>query len=177
MDELDFNISTDFLVPALNISDDIINTTGYINSYINCPDLTDILIINPVYILYNTEDLDMQMEYVHHMLTYNKNFVFEQRLDNRHTLFCFKFPASMKEDYNLIIEGKYSETNQIYKDQFNSYDHEVQLNVLYKNQEMKELLERRIGMKLEENCEIWDKMDILNETLFISSYRDLKIIG
>lgn len=179
MDDLDFNISTDFFLPVLGIDLAITDTTGYINSYINCPDLTDILINNPVYILYNTEDLDLNMERVYEDLINNKNFILEQRLDRYHILFCFSIPKKFNKDYELIIQGKYSETSGAFKDLFcnDNIQDLWQYKVLHKDPEYKKNLENRIGLVLNNNPEIYNKIDMFNETILISSYRDLRITG
>lgn len=179
MDDLDFNISTDFFLPVLGIDLAITGTTGYLNSYVNCPDLTDILIKNPVYILYNTEDLDLNMERVYEDLINNKNFILEQRLDKYHILFCFSIPEKYSKDYELIIRGKYSKTSSSFKEIF-SNDNITDLwqyKILYRDPEYMKDLEHRIGIIFNSDCEIYDKIDMINETILISSYRDLRITG
>ncbi len=183
----DFNISAQFLVPCLMLPIDKLEE-GDFNSYINFPDLNDINIINPLYLLVDLSTLGERYEEVVSTLITNKYFVMEQRIDKDRSIFCFKFPDEYSDDYNLILEGKYSKTSDKYRACFKKYEDGLSFSrkdkntisrkltfwhqVFTKDQHLLKYQEERLGVELLEQDELWDKIDIEKETLLLSSFPD-----
>lgn len=183
---LNFNLSTDFLVPALGIPLYVTLTPGYLNSYLSCPDLTDMKMSCPVYILYDTSGEPREVNDVYQLLTSNKNFIFEQRLDSTHILFCFEFPKDLESDYYHILEGRYSQVSDEFISKFDKYDDILvkkdemtltrqltfQYQVMTRHPDMKKYQEDRLGLteELPSWLELWDKPNWANETILLSSF-------
>lgn len=114
-----YNICTDFLLPMLGIKNII--TSSYIDCYyydINYPYIEDKIIL--VY------DLDIKdNEYIRVYTTLTKNAYFHSRYtyyDNGNKeKFVFIIPPNRKRDYKLILEGRYSQISETYKQQILSY--------------------------------------------------------
>ena len=114
-----YNICTDFLVPML-LEKDIIS-----NSYINCYyyDINYPYVEDKIILVYDADVEDKDYLSIYTKLTNNSNFhSYYTYFDNGNKeKFVFTVPPSLKRDYKLIIEGKYSQTSETYKQQVLSY--------------------------------------------------------
>lgn len=114
-----YNICTDFLLPMLDIREAV--TDNYVNCYyldINYPYITDKIIL--VY------DIDKHVDdypSLYRSLTSNRNFhSYYTYFDNGNKeKYVFTVPPNLKRDYGLILEGRYSQTSERYKQQVLSY--------------------------------------------------------
>lgn len=114
-----YNICTDFLLPLL-FEKDIISIS-YINCYyydINYPYIEDKIIL-----VYNADMNDPEYIRVYSKLTSNKNFYnhYTYYDNGNKEKFVFTVPPIYKRDYKLVLEGKYSQTSETYKQQILSY--------------------------------------------------------
>lgn len=114
-----YNICTDFLLPMLGIKNII--TNSYIDCYyydINYPYVEDKIIL-----VYNSDIEDN--EYIRVYTTLTKSTYFHSRYtyyDNGNKeKFVFVIPPNRKRDYKLILEGRYSQISETYKQQILSY--------------------------------------------------------
>lgn len=114
-----YNICTDFLVPML-LEKDILS-----NSYINCYyyDVNYPYIEDKIILVYNSDIKDEHYLNIYNRLTNNSNFYNHYTyFDNGNKeKFVFTIPPNLKRDYKLIIEGKYSQISETYKQQILSY--------------------------------------------------------
>lgn len=181
-----YNISAQFLLPCLmlDLSYFMENNIEF-NTYISCPDLSnDIVLCNPVYLLINLETLGRRYSKVVDKLTGNKHFIIEQRINNIYSLFCYEFPRELTEDYTKIINGEYSRTSDKYKSCFRKYEEGSLIRtaenkmsrkltfwhqVFNKDYRLRKFQDERLGIELNPDNELWDKLDIEKESLIIQA--------
>lgn len=114
-----YNICTDFLLPMLGIKNII--TNSYVDCYyydINYPYVEDKIIL-----VYNLDIKDSK--YIQIYTTLTQSIYFHSRYtyyDNGNKeKFVFIIPPNRKRDYKLILEGRYSQISETYKQQILSY--------------------------------------------------------
>lgn len=86
--------------------------------------------------------------------------------DKRHTMYVFTVPVKYQEEYNKVIEGKYSHLSEEYKShilQFHNIDAASSVyEVLYKKEPAFIRLEQKYSIKIDRNQEaagllVWDR--------------------
>ena len=116
-----YNICTDFLLPMLFDKKEDIITDSYENCYyydLNYPWVEDKIIL-----IYNSDIHEKDYVKLYKKLTNNKNFhSFFTYYDNGNKeKYVFTIPPNRKRDYKLILEGKYSQISELYKQQILSF--------------------------------------------------------
>ena len=116
-----YNICTDFLVPMLfDKKEDIIT-----NSYENCYyyDLNYPWVEGKIILIYNSDIHENDYVKLYKKLINNKNFhSFFTYFDNGNKeKYVFTIPPNRKRDYKLILEGKYSQLSELYKQRILSF--------------------------------------------------------
>lgn len=114
-----YNICTDFLLPILSLKDII--TDSYENCYYydtNYPYIED-----KIMLVYNMDIHDDEYINVHSKLINSPYFYSKYNYyDNGNKeKYIFTVPPIRKRDYKLIIEGRYSQISETYKQQILSY--------------------------------------------------------
>jgi len=156
----------------------------YICSYI-ADEKRNVNIENPILIHFKTTDIEgdipsMSWDKLFNTLIKEEGFCYYYYVGNdkikNEVIFAFTIPEEFKEDYNLIVKGKYSKTSKEYKDkviQFFLLEKEtckLVRGVLYKEKWVKESLEKLVGQKLPTNAEYWS--DFVNHREFFRTTRN-----
>ena len=116
-----YNICTDFLVPMLFKNKEELLTVSFENCYyydINYPWVEDKIIL-----IYNSDIHENNYCKLYSILTKNDNFhSFFTFYDNGNKeKYVYTIPPNRKRDYKLILEGKYSQISELYKQQILSF--------------------------------------------------------
>lgn len=116
-----YNICTDFLVPMLFKNKEEFLTISFENCYyydINYPWVEDKIIL-----VYNSDIHENNYCKLYSTLTKNDNFhSFFTFYDNGNKeKYVYTIPPNRKRDYKLILEGKYSQISELYKQQILSF--------------------------------------------------------
>jgi|TARA_Y100000310_G_scaffold345652_1_gene467749 hypothetical protein len=97
-----------------------------------------------------------------------KNFISKIDVDSYHVLFIFDVPKNHKNNYEVFINGKYSELQKLYKLnilEFHDQDISSQMGqILFKSEKRKQLLERLLDVNLPKNSELYSIINIEEET-------------
>ena len=151
---------------------DNIDNTYLINDgddYIDCFFIThDFEFKNPEFTAYE------------HRLISNELFQKSIDLPNNQVLYIFKFPEEYLHEYKCFVNGKYSEFKEDAKQQILSFWTEIYgknhagvnfvlmvKKILYKDKRLKETLEKKLNVTLDNTSELGDIIDIKNETLTV----------
>lgn len=115
-----------------------------------------------------------------HELT--NNYLFQKLIDlsNDKVLYIFKFPEEYLHEYYCLKDSRYSEFGEDAKQQVLSYWTELYgkshngvnfilsvKKILYKDKTLKEKLEKSLNVKLDDNVELGQQVDIVNETFVL----------
>ena len=116
-----YNICTNFLVPMLFKNKEELLTVSFENCYyydINYPWVEDKIIL-----IYNSDIHENNYCKLYSTLTKNDNFhSFFTFYDNGNKeKYVYTIPPNRKRDYKLILEGKYSQISELYKQQILSF--------------------------------------------------------
>ena len=124
-----------------------------------------------------------------HKLVNNPLFVKNIDLDNK-VVYVFKFPEEYLKEYYHLSNSKYSSFGEDAKQLILRFWGEVYSgnslgvnfllkvkNILYKDKKLKEKLEKDLGVKLDDDQELGDYVDLENETFKIEEFKQNKIIN
>ena len=88
-------------------------------------------------------------------------------------MYIFDPPSKHLEDYNKIIEGKYSQIDDTYKLKILDYNNleidSAMGNILFKSTQRRLKMEKELGVDLSEDAELFSILDMNLET-FDSEY-------
>lgn len=120
-DKNKYNICTDFLVPMLFNNKDNIITDSYYNCYIydiNYPYIEDKIIL-----VYNSDIRENNYIKLYYDLTHNNNYhsSYTYYDNGNKEKYIFTIPPNLRRDYKLIIDGKYSQISETYKQKILSF--------------------------------------------------------
>ena len=114
-----YNICTDFLLPILSLKDII--TDSYENCYyydINYPYIEDKIILVYNMDIHDSEYLKTYDKLINSPYFYNKYNYYDNGNKEK---YVFTVPPIRKRDYKLILDGRYSQISEVYKQQILSY--------------------------------------------------------
>lgn len=163
--------TSNFLLPLLGSNRNAYRwTQNFANSYIgleNDGDYGDSL-----YLLYRYDGTKLFAEFEADI---KEHPWYEQTIDTDpyHVLFKFNFPEEVKEEVNLIINGKYSKISEQLKTRildFHLSGKDRPLGqILYKSPQRKKALEEELGGKIPEDLDLLDAFKSEDE-VFMSKY-------
>ena len=121
-----------------------------------------------------------------HRLTNNQYFV-ELHDAGNEVLYVFKFPEEYLTEYYCLLNSKYSEFGKDAKDQILDFWTMLygkaktgidfilkQKQILYKEKILKEKLEKEFNVKLDNDAELGEFVEIEHETINIDEYKNKK---
>jgi len=121
-----------------------------------------------------------------HRLTASPLFVKSIDIDNK-VIYIFKFPDEYIQEYYSLAESKYSEFGNdakelilrfwadIYSNNPNGIPFLIKVKqILYRDEKLKQILEKNLKITLTENQELGDYVEKDNETLKVSDYQKSK---
>ena len=116
-----YNICTDFLVPMLYNNKESIITNSFENCYIydiNYPYIEDKIIL-----VYNSDIHEDNYIKLYSNLIDNTNYHSSYTFysNGNKEKYIFTIPPKLRRDYKLILEGKYSQISETYKQQILSF--------------------------------------------------------
>ena len=150
--EENLNKSSTFLFPALGENKIIWKTEYLINCFI--PEGRN----DRLHLLYRFVGSDNFSELEQRILT-SKYYIKTEELDKYRTKYIFKIPDENMADVDLFLKGKYSKLSENLKFKIINFH---QLNkksnlykILYKSKELREELEKELGVELDGDCELY----------------------
>jgi len=167
--ESERNISTRFIIPVLGISRNEIGLEYLFNAYLyyESDDSEKYL-----YLCYRYIDDDNFKE-LETKLRKNINFVSQLEPNSEKTIFKFKIPDRFIDGVKLLVQGKYSKISEELKRtilRHHNIGRESDIGyILYRNPEAVKVLEKELRIRLDDNIDIFQKMNKEDETYRISS--------
>lgn len=177
------NISRLFLVPTLGIPKEYLEAAGIVNSFlIDSEENNEPLEDNKLFVLFKITDREYFNSLLDVVRTKNIAIILEERdYPDDYVLIVFKLKEGLEEDYIKIVEGKYSKTSVAFR---NRIPKEVVLQTTSgrqtikttqhrffdKDEDMRKLIEKEYGVTLDQEDELWTKLNLNNETFRIKDY-------
>lgn len=107
-------------------------------------------------------------------LMQHPNFMVAHDVDKYHVLYEFSVPEHYKQDYYLIIDGKYSRIKEGLKEKIINFHkssrHRPLGMILYRDPKLKIEMERELGVKISDDLDLDDPF-YNHEELFLNCYK------
>jgi len=180
--EVKKNITSIFMVPTLKVPKDALKNNGFINGYIK-DDRMKHGYENSVYLLFKPVDLDKFREFLDSEYERTKYIIEDYDYEDGFVVVVYQLNEKFKDDYELIKQGKYSKTSKRFQDEFpksvkivrsglSKDEVSLQFRIFKKSIDLIEFWEEKIGVKFEDDFEVWEGWDEENETLIIDNLKE-----
>jgi len=138
-----------------------------------------------LYILHDFSFRNPEFTLYENKLTRSEYFVDLVDVDNNQVLYVFKFPEEYMHEYNKFKEGKYSHfgvdakelilefyTN-VFQNNINAVNFLLKLKqILFKEKKLKTEIEDKLGIRLPNDAELTDVINVEDETYPLSKYEE-----
>jgi hypothetical protein len=159
-------ISSIFMMPTLKIPRDKLNKVGYINSYTDDVD-KQYSYENSLYLLFKPKNIEEFREFLEGEYERTKQIIDEYDYTEGYVVIVYQLEGKWINDFNLIKEGKYSETSNLFKKLFPE-----KVNIFSQtNNKLKDSLQYMIFTKDNKLIDFWE--DIIDTSLIVAN--DLEV--
>jgi hypothetical protein len=180
-------ISSIFLVPTMGIERQKLNKNGFVNSYLFC-DIIPIDFDNYcLYLLFKIGENNSSFEEFLVFLKQNiqGEIIYEyETVDNFFIIVC-KLDEVLNEDIEKILNGNYSKISDKLLNRIPKFinidtrfgktkEYSFAYMIYKKNKILKEMWEKILDIKLDEDSEVWDKKTIEDETLSFQKIAEME---
>ena len=180
--EIKKTITSIFIVPTLSIGKEKLADNGYINGYIK-DGKRDVQYDNAVYLLFKPQDLDKFKGFLDEEYERTKSIIDDYDYEDGYVVVVYQLNSRLEKDFELIKQGKYSETSKKYQEIFpkivkinkNGYQKDevsLQYRVFNKTKDLREFWEDKLGIDFDESFEVWDGFFEENETLNLNKLKE-----
>ena len=175
-------ITSIFIVPTLSIGKEKLLDNGFINGYIKDAK-REIQYENAVYLLFKPQDLDKFRDFLDGEYERTKSIIDDYDYEEGYVVVVYEINPKLKDDINLIKQGKYSLTSKKFQDIFpkvvkikknglNRDEISLQYRVFNKTEDLIQFWEDKLGMDLPEDVEVWHGFFEEFETLDLDKIKE-----
>lgn len=180
------NVSCVFILPVLKIGKRKLESLGLVDTYLLNGE-ESMVYENCIHLLFKPSSISRFNDFLMEEKQKRASIVDENDYPGGLVLITYQLPSRFKEDYDLIWQGKYSETSKEYQEMFpktvkvtTSAGHLVtemsgQHMVFSRYQPMRRKLEEELGAELSEDQELWTIPDIERETFKLKNHEPIAI--
>lgn len=164
------NTSSIFMLPFLGGSRKLyLWDSLFINAFIGtCPEDTGKVLA----LLYRFSGEQLFLKFENALCSF-RNFIKKVDVDSYHVLFIFDVPSSASKSYEMFVQSKYSEIDDIWKLkilEFHGFDIDGTTGkILFQSESLRKELEEKLDVKLPQEAELHDSLDLKFE-VFDSEY-------
>lgn len=171
------------MVPTLDFPKDSLKINGFINGYLK-DDRRDEQYENAVYILFKPDDLDKFREFLDNEYERTKNIIEDYDYEDGFVVVVYQLNEKYKKDYALVKDGKYSQTSKAFQNQFPKSvkiiksgtiknETSLQTRIFTKSKDLIEFWEEKLGIRFEDDYEVWEGFDESKEILEFDKIKEL----
>ena len=175
-------ITSIFIVPTLSIGKEKLLDNGFINGYIKDAK-REIQYEDAVYLLFKPQDLDKFRDFLDSEYERTKSIIDDYDYEEGYVVVVYEINPKLKDDINLIKQGKYSLTSKKFQDIFpkvvkikknglNRDEISLQYRVFNKTEDLIQFWEDKLGMDLPEDVEVWHGFFEEFETLDLDKIKE-----
>jgi hypothetical protein len=158
-------ITSIFIVPILSIGKDKLIDNGFINGYIK--DINrDVQYENVVYLLFKPTNLDKFRVFLDGEYERTKSIIDDYDYEDGYVVVVYEINTKLKNDINLIKQGKYSKTSKefqgifpkivkIKKNGLQKDEVSLQYRIFNKTEDLVKFWEEKLDVELPEDSEVW----------------------
>jgi len=171
------------MVPTLKVPKDALRNNGFINAYIKDNRKED-QYKESIYLLFKPTDLDKFREFLDNEYERTKTIIEDYDYEDGYVVVVYQLNEKFKKDFQLIKQGKYSKTSEdfqkmfpkiikIVKNGLNRDEISLQYRIFNKAEDLIDFWEEKLGIKFEENYEVWDGFDESKEILELDKIKEI----
>lgn len=184
--QLSKTITSIFMVPTLKVPKDQLKNNGFINGYLKDEE-KDVQYEDSVYLLFQPKCLDKFREFLDSEYERTKQVIEDYDYEGGYVVVVYKLNEDLKEDFNLIKQGKYSKTSKEFQSLFpkeisiksakgiTKNELSLQYRIFNKTEDLIEFWEDKLGVDLGNvigsDFEVWEGFDLIRETLNIKNFK------
>lgn len=180
--EIKKNITSIFMVPTIKAPKDALRANGFINGYIK-DETGENDYEGCIYLLFQPQNIDKFREFLDGEYERTKDIIEDYDYDGGFVVVVYKLNLDFKNDYNLIKQGKYSKTSEKFKLEFpkvvkivkqglSKDEISLQYRIFNRTQDLVDFWEEKLGIRFDNNMEVWDGFDEEKEVLNINTIKE-----
>lgn len=156
---------------------EMLKKVGFMDCYVSDPEIMDIITLNSnqklLFLLFKNKKLKLQdiRKIVQDLASMPVSIVFSYELVNDYSMVVIEFPESYNDDYENVIQGKYSKLSEEFKSKFpvsqqvlNSKkqvmgkEYTIYYHIFNKTDWLKEFWMKKLNLiELDEKLELWNQ--------------------
>lgn len=168
-------ITSIFIVPTFGIPRDTLTENGFINAYLK-DNVKDNDFKDVAYLLFKPKDVDKFRDFLDKEYERTLSIIDDYDHINGYVVVVYRLDKDFVDDFELIQQGKYSKTSKDFQEQFpkkvtvtvnnrKTEEFSLQYKVFNKSPDLVQFWEEKLGIKFENDYELWDGFDLEKETL------------
>lgn len=184
--EIKKNITSIFMVPTLKVPKNALRGNGFINAYIKDARREDHY-KDSIYLLFKPENLDKFREFLDSEYERTKAVIEDYDYEDGFVVVVYQLNEKYKEDFNLIKQGKYSQTSALFQNVFprtitivrngiSKDEISLQYRIFNKADDLVNFWEEKLGIDLKEivgkDFEVWEGWDESKEILELDKIKE-----
>jgi hypothetical protein len=175
-------ITTIFIVPSLKIGREKLKANGFVNGYEKDVTQDSPQYEDSVYLLFKPEDLQKFRIFMEDEVDDTPQIVDDYDYEGGYVVVVYKLESKFKKDYKLIKEGKYSKTSpefqalfpkkvNVLRNRIPKEEISLQYRAFTKAEDLRKFWEDKLGVKFDDDMEVWEGYFQENEVLDISKFK------
>lgn len=175
--EIKKTITSIFMIPTLEIPVNSLKDNNFINGYIKDANKED-QYEDAVYLLFKPKNIDKFKTFLENEYERTKNIIEDYDYEDGYVVVVYLLNKKFKEDYSLIKIGSYSKTSKTFQNSFpktvrvtlqlgKKEETSLQYRIFNKTKDLVEFWENKLGVKFDDDQELWHGFDEEEEILDI----------
>lgn len=174
-------VSSIFIAPTVVPRNSLLEH-NCINAYV-ADDRKDVQYDDSVYLLFRPKNLQKFQDFVDNEYLTNTLLIDDYDYEDGFIVLVYKLPLKFNNDYELVKQGKYSETSTKFQESFpkivkimknglHKDEISLQFRVFRKSPDLKEYWEEQIGIDFTDEMEVWPGWNDRKETLNLDKIKE-----
>jgi hypothetical protein len=177
------NCTTIFLLPGIGHTRQELLKFGFLAAYLD--DVNhEVHYEESVYLLFKPENAQVFQKFLENEYKTGSRIVEDYDYEGGYVVVVYKINEKYLPEYQLFLQGKYSEFAKEYIDKFPTeiivqdqagmpvLKKSLHYHIFNRTKEIKEYWENKVGEKLPKNMELWSAPDMSKEVLDITLYQE-----
>ena len=184
--ELKKTITSIFMVPTLKIHRDDFNENNFLNAYLE--DIRrDVQYENAVYLLFKPVNLDKFREFLDKEYDRTKEILDDYDYEEGFVVLVYQLDKKWKKDFDIIKQGRYSETSQDFQNVFSKVikvvnnglrrdEISLQYRIFNKADELRKYWEDKLDVYFTDDMELWRTFVYEDEVLDLDKIKQQQLV-
>ncbi len=180
--EIKKTITSIFIVPTLSISKEKLVDNGYINGYIR-DERRDVQYEGCIYLLFKPENLDKFKDFLDVEYERTKSIIDDYDYEDGYVVVVYMLNSKLEKDFNLIKQGKYSQTSPAFQGIFPKIvklkrngllkdEISLQYRIFNKTEDLRQYWEDKLAVEFDEDMEVWHGFIEEEECLNLDKFKE-----